>query len=112
MKTESKLHVGTAGDGRQALAEIASVELNGNTFTAQGALISDDAIVGYVSEGGRMLQTWNGEPIMALRQTGRAQGFHRTLLKSYAGEYAGRRWHGRGLGECMLLRLRPGKALK
>jgi hypothetical protein len=112
MKTASKFCVGVAGDGRQALAEIASIELDGQTFTAGGAMISESEIIGYVSDDGCELRTWNGERIMAIRKTGERTGFHRTVLKSYAGQYAGRRWHGRGLGEAMILRLRPGKAVK
>jgi hypothetical protein len=112
LKTGSKLHVGTAGDGRQALVELATVELDGKSFTSGGAMISDEQIIGYVSSDGRELRTWSGETIMPIRQTGSQRGFYRALIKSYAGVYAGRRWYGRGLGEGMLIRLRPGKAVK
>jgi hypothetical protein len=107
MKSKSVWRVATAVDGRQALAELASFELDGLTCTSGGALVSAELVVGYVK--GETLTTWTGEPIMKIRRTGGARGFRGTRLVSYAGEFAGRRWHGRGLGECMILRMRPGR---
>ncbi len=71
-------------------------------------------LVGYVkkTEVGRfVLTTWHGETLVGLERTGYARGFNRTTLECFrtVGTFAGYYWHGRGLGEGMMLRLRRGR---
>lgn len=101
----------TAPNG--ASLEIATVTLNGQDFTAGGALVDEQAglIFGYVvrQASGYVLTSWEGKVIMPLTLTGKARGFHGTRLECFAGSYNGRRYHGRGLGESMCIKLRASK---
>lgn len=65
----------------------------------------------YVSSNGRTLQTWPGNTVAPLSVTGYVRGFNGVKLTCYAAVIEGRRYHGRGFGNGMYLRLRPGKTV-
>lgn len=100
-----------------ATVELGTIEHEGRAFTAMGAIVDVDRglIVGYPNhrDGGlpHRLRTWNGELIALLEITGRARGFNGAKLTCYAMSYAGRRWHGRGLGNGMSVTMRAGRLL-
>jgi hypothetical protein len=65
----------------------------------------------YVSSDGRTLTTWPGNVVAPLEIRGTARGFNGVKLYCYRAVIEGRAYHGRGLGPCMYLNLRPGKVV-
>jgi hypothetical protein len=104
MNTRSETAVATNG----ALVELATIEVDGKEFEANGSII-DEAngfVMGYPVDG--KLTTWGGATIVTLNVTGHARGFNGTRLTCWAMQLNGRRYHGRNAGEHMLLRMRGG----
>jgi hypothetical protein len=100
----------TATDGRQALAEVGTIEHEGQSYSANGAFLSDDLLIGYVSADGTKLNTWSGDVLGPAWCVGTYRGFWRSTVRCYRVRFAGRTWHGRGSGPGMLIRLRPNKS--
>jgi hypothetical protein len=95
------------------VVEIGTIEHEGKSFSAMGSIIDTEArlIIGYPKYGnfngiGHQLTTWHGDFIAGLAITGKARGFNGVELTCYAIDYQGRRYHGRGLGEGMAVKLR------
>lgn len=109
---ESRVDTLTATNGAQI--EVGTITHEGRDFAAMGSVIdeSQGVIVGYPE--GSTLKTWNGQVIDGLRlfvtsswRTPRSYVGDR--MYSYRATYKGRRYHGRGYGDGMLLRLRASK---
>jgi hypothetical protein len=99
----------------------------GRSFTSGGAVVSGNHAIVYVGEPRKMYEgiggdvtTWHGEKLgtyyipnsglrsFALRPA--ARGFNGVKLTCYSVTFTdGSRWHGRGLGTGMMLRLRRSK---
>jgi hypothetical protein len=90
-----------------AVLEIATIVREGHKFTARGSLVDEAGglILGYVSQDGKSLTTWEGKRICGLRMVSKFKAFGHTVF-AYQAAIGGRRWHGRGSGPEMLLRLR------
>jgi hypothetical protein len=78
------------------------------SFQGHEALVSDEILVGYVQ--GLALMTWSGETCLARLEVvgtrGKWRGNREPLTSYRAVTPDGRRFHGRGLGEGMILKLR------
>jgi hypothetical protein len=105
-------HSLTATATNGATVEIGTIEHEGRSFEALGAVIdtSTGLILGYPKHGNfngvpHTLCTWDGKPLGPLAITGYARGFHGVKLTCYSFEYEGRRYTGRGLGDGMSVRL-------
>ena len=115
-RTEFRAETGTSADG--ATVELGTVEIDGRPFDAFGSVIDErnGMIIGYPgtvspSSHQHWLKTWVGAPIVPLTITGKAKGFG-TTLTCYSAVFNGVRYHGRGLGDGMILRLRAGRRVK
>jgi hypothetical protein len=107
------------GQSGSATVEVGTVIHEGQRIEALGAIIDTERglIVGYPHHGNgngftNQLRTWDGKAIAALEITGTARGFNGVKLTCYAMTYEGRRYHGRGLGDGMSVRMHGGKVVK
>ena len=91
-----------------ATIEVATITHERRDFTNMGSIVdtSQGFIFAYVSSDEARLTTWQGKTIAALTRTGRAQGFHGVKLTCYTCTIDGARYHGRGLGAGMCIRMR------
>ncbi len=90
-----------------AKVEVGTFTHQGVKYSALGSIVDHDAgrIIGYPSRDNRTLMTWDGRTLGTLKVTGYACGFH-CKLTCYRAAVDGLNYHGRGLGEGMILRLR------
>lgn len=97
-----------------ATVEVGTVTHNGREFAALGSVIDEvsGVIVGYPK--GDKLQTWNGQNIdgLTLRITSSwaVRSWIGSRMYAYSATYKGRKYHGRGFGDGMSLRLRANKS--
>ncbi|KKM64984.1 hypothetical protein LCGC14_1495940 [marine sediment metagenome] len=109
---ESKVET-TIDDTRAS--ESATVTFQGRDYTAGGFQVDlvSGRMVAYVTRKGDqlILTTWAGQRIAGLYETGKTRGFYGAELVCYQTRHpvAGFYWHGRGLGEGMMLRLKKGR---
>lgn len=103
---------GTATNG--ARVELGTVNYCGQAFDALGSVVdhSRGYIVGYVK--GATLTTWDGAQIGTLRKVSTWKQWapgavFSTTMHAYVACVDGKRYHGRGQGEGMILRLRAAK---
>jgi len=105
VRTSSELHSAPNG----ARVETGTVTHEGRAYTALGSVVDHESgyVVGYVK--GATLTSWEGATIGTVREVSRwplhNSGFS-TSMHSYRATIDGRSYHGRGMGEGMLLRLR------
>jgi hypothetical protein len=101
--------------GPEGSAELVSLTFEGVTVTAFGACVDEvnGRAAGYVK--GETLTTCGGEVLGTLRETGRwrrkyvGRTYAPHTVYAYAAVIGGKRYHGRGAGEGMLLTLRRAK---
>ena len=108
MKTKS-IHA-TSTDG--ARIETGIVTHNGRDFVALGSVVdhATGRVSGYVK--GRTIATWDGTPIGTLREVSswRIDSALSSRMFAYRATIDGFEYHGRGMGESMLVTLRASKA--
>jgi hypothetical protein len=99
-----------------ATVEVATMLYEDERHTALGSVVDHEAghVVGYVSDDGRTLTTFQGEPLGTLKMVGGSDAVKvgrrwREPTLSYRAVIDGRRYHGRGAGPGMLLRLRASR---
>ena len=97
-----------------ATIEVGTVKHEGKEFSALGSVIDEvsGVIVGYPK--GNTLQTWDGKAIegLTLRVTSSwrtSRSYVSSRVFAYSATYKGKRYHGRGAGDGMVLKLRVSK---
>lgn len=110
MQTNTETVIATNG----AQVEIGTVNFEGREFSSLGSIIDEASgiIVGYPK--GNTLQTWNGQVIEGLRLSVTSswrtpRSYMSDRMFAYSATYKGKRYHGRGAGDGILLRLRASK---
>lgn len=104
----------TATNGAQI--EVGTITHEGRDFAALGSVVDEQngVIVGYPKDG--RLHTWDGQLIDGLGMLfitsswAMPRSWIGSRMYAYRATYKGKRYHGRGFGDGMLLRLRASKS--
>lgn len=92
-----------------AHVEVATLTHNGHNFTNLGSIVdhSRGVVVGYVGKG-NTLTTFDGKQLGTVREVSKwrtPNSFMSSHMHAYRAVIDGKRYHGRGCGEGMILRL-------
>lgn len=109
--TASETHVADNG----ARVEVGTVQYCGNTYANLGSIVDHErgCVVGYVGKDNRTLTTWEGKPIGTVREISKwrtPRSWVSSYMHAYVAEVDGKRYHGRGCGEGMVLKLHASKS--
>jgi hypothetical protein len=86
-----------------------TIEHEGQKFTSGGAVITDDYIIGYMSEDMKVIKTWHGETItetVNVFSSWRIFSWMSNRMYQIHALYAGKWYTGRTLGGGMIVRLK------
>jgi hypothetical protein len=96
--------------------EVGTVEVEGRTFAAHGAIVDHDAgyLAGYpaVEGGAYVLKSWGGEtiaPLVLVSRWRNPRGVFSSETVAWRATLGGKTYHGRNGGTGLLLHMRAGR---